>query len=136
MGTFRDLNEAREYFQGDLFATENGAQIEELGENWCLCSLNVRPSHRNAAGGLMGGVVFMLADFAFAVASNNVHSLTVAQQASINFLGKLHGSILKAKAQCRKDGFLSCVYLVDISDETGQDIAQAVITGFKHRSNK
>ncbi len=134
MGTFRSLEEARAFFEQDRFATENGAVIEELGENWSVCGMDVRPGHRNAAGGLMGGAAFLLCDFAFAVAANNVHRLTVAQQVSINFLNPLRGSRLTARAACRKDGRVSCVYTVDITDDTGRDIAQAVVTGFKLNS--
>jgi hypothetical protein len=32
---------------------------------------------------------------------------------------------------CRKDGRTSCVYQVNITDDLGRDIAQAVVTGFK-----
>lgn len=131
MGTFQTLEEAREYFRMDRFATENGAVIEEIGENWSICSMEIQERHLNAAGGLMGGVTFMLADFAFAVASNNAHSLTVAQQASISFLNSCKGTRLTAKAKCRKDGKSTCVYTVDVSDDSGRDIALFIGTGYK-----
>ena len=131
MGTFKTIEEAREHFRKDHFATENGAVIEELGENWSICSMEIKECHLNAAGGLMGGVTFMLADFAFAVASNNVHSLTVAQQASINFLNTCKGTRLTAKARCCKDGKNTCVYTVDVMDDKGREIALFAGTGYK-----
>ena len=64
------LERVRETFRGDRFATEMGAVIDELGDNYSKCSLVLNEHHRNAVGGIMGGVYFTLADFAFAVASN------------------------------------------------------------------
>ncbi len=87
--------------------------------------------HKNANGGIMGGVMFTLADLAFAAASNNIHMPTVAQQVSINYLNAPKGKKLIARAECRKDGRTSCVYIVNVSDENGRDIAQFVATGFK-----
>ena len=79
----------------------------------------------------MGGAIFTLIDLAFAAAANNVHRPTVAQQVSVNFLSGSRGARLTATAACRKDGRTSCVYNVDVTDDLGRDIAQAVITGFK-----
>ena len=79
MPTFRDIEDARAYFEGDRFAVENGITLDELGENWATCSMTIAPRHMNANGGVMGGAIFTLADFAFAAASNNVHRPTVAQ---------------------------------------------------------
>ena len=79
----------------------------------------------------MGGAIFTLMDFAFATASSNVHRPTVAQQVSINYLSAPKGSRLIARAACRKDGRTSCVYQVNVEDDQGRDVAQAVFTGFK-----
>ena len=64
----KNIDEIREIFRHDTFATNNGAVIDEVGEGYAKCSLTIGDGHRNAAGGVMGGVPFMLADFAFAVA--------------------------------------------------------------------
>ena len=79
----------------------------------------------------MGGAVLTLIDFAFATAACNVHRPTVAQQISMNFLNASKGTKLFSEAVCRKDGRISCVYHVNITDDLGRDIAQAVVTGFK-----
>ena len=131
MATFQTVEEAREYFSKDLFATENGVILEELTSNSAVCSLALSSRHRNAEGGVMGGAIFTLIDLAFAAAATNVHKPTVAQQVSMNFLSGSRGNRLTAKAVCRKDGKTSCVYQVDVTDDLGRDIAQAVVTGFK-----
>ncbi len=125
------VEEAREFFKGDTFAMTNGMQIDELNGDTCTCSMEIRPDHKNAVGGVMGGVIFTLADFAFAVASNNVHKPTVAQQVSINYLSNTKDTRLIAKARCRKDGKTTCIYNIDVTDGTGKDIAQFIGTGYK-----
>ncbi|MBR7188634.1 MAG: PaaI family thioesterase [Clostridia bacterium] len=134
MSTFENLEEARAYFEGDRFAVENGMTIDALGDDWAECSLTIAPRHRNANGGVMGGAIFTLADFAFAVASNNVHRPTVGQQISINFLSGTRGARLIARARCRKDGRTTCVYNVDVVDDQGRDIAQFTGTGHKQQN--
>ena len=80
------LEEARLFFAKDRFATENGAVIDEIGEHYAICSMEITPHHQNAAGRVMGGAVFMLADFAFAVASNfgNPPDVTATSQVTRN----------------------------------------------------
>ena len=131
MATFQSIEEARGYFERDRFATENGIVLEELSVGAAVCSLVLTNRHRNAEGGVMGGAIFTLIDLAFAAAASNVHKPTVAQQVSMNFLSAARGDKLTAKASCRKDGKTSCVYQVDVSDDLGRDVAQAVVTGFK-----
>ena len=65
------LEEARKEFAADKYATElTGVVIEETAEDYAKCSMKLEARHRNAYGGIMGGAIYTLADFAFAVASN------------------------------------------------------------------
>ena len=131
MGEFKDVNEARKFFFDDTFARKSGIVIDELTDSGCVCSMEICDDHRNAAGGVMGGAIFTLADFAFAVAANNMHKVTLVQNVSINFLSGTRGTRLIATATCRKDGKNTCVYNVDVTDDLGRDIAQYVGTGYK-----
>ena len=131
MSTFMNLEDARAYFSNDRFAAENGITLDALSDDGAECSFAITPLHRNAEGGVMGGAIFTLIDLAFAAAANQRHRPTVAQQVSMNFLSGARGSRLTARAACRKDGRTTCVYTVDVTDDTGRDIAQAVVTGFK-----
>jgi acyl-CoA thioesterase len=126
-----DIEAAREYFSRDRFATDNGIRLDELDGEHSLCSLEVADGHRNAFGGVMGGAIFTLADFAFATLTNTRDNVTVAQQVSINYLSAPKGARLFAKATYRKDGRSSCVVNVDVTDDTGRDVAQFVGVGFK-----
>lgn len=131
MSTFNSIDEAREFFKDDKFATNTGIQIDELSEDSCQCSLELNDGHKNAVGGVMGGVMFTLADFSFAVLSNHLHSPTVAQQVSVNYLSAPKGEKLIAKAICKKNGRSSSIINVDVVDDTGRDVVQFIGTGFK-----
>ena len=131
MGTFYSIEEAREHFQKDRFATENGMALDELTDEYSLCHVDLTERHLNAYGGVMGGVIFTLADFAFAVLCNNDHQLTVALNVNISFLSAPKGHTLYAKAVRVKNGRTTGVYSVEVTDETGRQVALFVGTGYK-----
>ena len=124
------LEEVRKIFEGDRFATENGAVIEEIGHHSAVCSLVITDSHRNAMGAVMGGTYFMLADFAFAVAANWEKMGCVSLRSDISFLGPAKGERLIAKAVCVKDGRTTVCYRVDVTDECGNLTATVTATGY------
>ena len=124
------LEEVRKIFEGDRFATENGAVIEEIGDHSAICSLVITDSHRNAMGAVMGGTYFMLADFAFAVAANWERMGCVSLHSDISFLGTAKGKKLIAKAVCIKNGRNTACYRVDVTDELGNLAATVTVTGY------
>lgn len=126
----KSLEEVRKIFEGDRFAIENGAVIEEIGERSATCSLIITDSHRNAMGAVMGGTYFMLADFAFAVAANHEKMGCVSLRSDISFLGSAKGEKLIAKAVCIKDGRTTACYRVDVTDNLGNLTATVTVTGY------
>ena len=131
MAGFSTIGEARDYFYNDKFATENGMTLDELDGTHSVCSLTVSARHKNAYGGVMGGAIFTLADFAFAALTNDLERKTVAQQVSINYLAAPKGEKLTATATYKKDGRSSCVVNVDVADEHGRGIARCVRVVFR-----
>ena len=126
----KTIDEIREIFKADRFATVNGAYIEEVGDGYSVCSIEINENHKNAVGAVMGGVPFMLADFAFAVAANHENMNTVSLSSTISFLGVAKGKKLIAKAECVKFGRATCYYQVHITDEIDTKVAEVVFTGF------
>ena len=126
----KTLEEVRRIFEADRFATENGAVIDQIGDRSAVCSLLITPAHRNAMGAVMGGVYFMLADFAFAVAANWERMGCVSLRSDISFLGAARGSRLIARAVCVKDGRSTALYRVDVTDELGNLAATVTTTGY------
>ena len=127
----KSIEEVRKIFEGDRFATENGAVIDEIGQRSATCSLVITDSHRNAMGAVMGGTYFMLADFAFAVAANREKMGCVSLHSDISFLSAAKGEKLIAKAACVKDGKTTVCYRVDVSDDLGNLTATVTVTGCK-----
>lgn len=124
------LNQVRQRFANDRFATENGAIIQELAEGYAKCSLDIQPCHLNAAGTVMGGAIFTLADFAFAVASNWNKPLHVSTTAQITYLGVAKGARLIAEAKKVKEGRSTCYYVVEVTDDLRNLVAHVTSSGF------
>ncbi|MBR5870053.1 MAG: PaaI family thioesterase [Clostridia bacterium] len=124
------LEEVRALFAKDLFATaQAGITVEEIGEQYAKCRMPVTPQHRNAAGAVMGGAIYTLADFAFAVAANLGGVLTVTTTASVSFVGTCKGEILYAETRLIKDGRRSCFFEVTVTDELGNLVAVVTSNG-------
>ena len=130
----KTLEEVRKIFEGDRFATENGAVIDKIGEHSATCSLIITDSHRNAMGAVMGATYFMLADFAFAVAANWEKMGCVSLRSDISFLGAAKGEKLIAEAVCVKHGKSTSCYRVDVKDELGNLAAIVTATGYHVKS--
>lgn len=130
MDNQKTLEEVKKIFENDRFATENGAVIEEIDDHSAACSLEITDSHRNAMGAVMGGVYFMLADFAFAVAANWQKMSCISVHSDISFLGAAKGKKLIAKAVCVKDGRTMSCYRIDVMDDLGNLTAIVTATGY------
>lgn len=126
-----DLERVREQFANDRFATENGMVVEEIGDHYAKCSVEIQERHLNAMGGVMGGVHYTLADFAFAIASNWQKPGVVGLNCDISYLSTVKGKKLIAEARLVKDGRSTCVYIVDITDELGTKVAIVQAMGFR-----
>lgn len=124
------LDEARTFFENDNFATKTtGITIESVEPGRTVCKLKLAEKHLTAHGGVMGGVIFTLADFCFAVAANAEGNLTLTAAASVNFTGKAKGSELTAVCIPVKEGKRLCVFETTVTDETGSLVAKATLTG-------
>lgn len=131
MATFSTLEEAQACFVNDRFATGNGCVLEEVGEDYAVASVVIRDEHRNGLGGVMGGLIFTLADFASAVVINQQHYPTVGLDGDIKFLSSTRGEKLFARAELVKTGKTTSVCRAMVTDDLGKDIALFIGTGFK-----
>ncbi|MCD8121506.1 MAG: PaaI family thioesterase [Clostridiales bacterium] len=123
------MEQIRINFRNDRFATENGMVIDDAADGYAQCSMQIEPHHRNANDQVMGGAIYTLADFAFAVASNGLESRYVSRSAQITYLGIVKGETLIARARRVKDGRTACYYLVEITDERGSQVAHITVNG-------
>ena len=127
-----ELEEAKEFFSLDRFAMKtSGIDILEVGEKYAKCIMNVDERHFNVAGTVMGGAIFTLADFCFAVASNFKQGHAVSINSSINFLRHGIGKYLTAESEIVKDGKTIINYNINVRDENEKLVAVVNVTGMR-----
>ncbi len=106
-----------------------GIEIEEAREGAARIRMPVRADMLNGHGTAHGGMIFALADTAFAYACNGRNLRSVAAQASIIYLEPAReGDILIAEAREAALVGRSGVYHVAVMSDDGRAIAQ--FTGF------
>lgn len=129
------LEEAREFFALDRYATETtGIEIEAAEEGYARCSVKIDDRHLGAHGQIMGGVMYTLADFTFAVATNTKEHFTATAASTINYLSMAKDNQLIAECRSIKDGRRTVYYETRISDGLGNLVAVAVTTGIHMNS--
>ena len=94
-----DSKALKDFFLHDEFARQNGIEIVEIAEGYARTQVRIEPRHLNAGGFVQGGVLFTLADLAFAAATNSHGTLTVTSTANITFVRGATGGIITAQAQ-------------------------------------
>ena len=109
-----------------------GMRITAIAPAACSVSMTVRPDMTNGHGICHGGLIFTLADSAFAFACNSTGESTVAATGSIDFLAPARpGDVLTASARELWRGGRSGVYEVTVSNQSGARIA--LFRGRSHR---
>ena len=98
-------------------------EVDEPGRS--VVSMRVREDMTNGFAITHGGLVFALADTAFAIACNEDERVTVAAGADITFLKSTRaGQTLTAEAVRRTVSGRTGLYDVTITDETGEVVAE------------
>jgi phenylacetic acid degradation protein PaaD len=106
-----------------------GMRIESIGPGRATLSMRIRPDMTNGHGIAHGGLVFTLADSAFAFACNSRNVRTVAQGCDVAFLAPVHaGDELVAAAEERFLAARSGIY--DVQVRRGDE----VVAEFRGRS--
>jgi acyl-CoA thioesterase len=101
-----------------------GVEIEEAREGYARIAMTLRPDMLNGHGNAHGGMIFALADTAFAYACNSRNLRSVAAQASIVFLDAARdGERLVAEAREEALAGRSGVYHVVVRGGDGRTIA-------------
>lgn len=101
-----------------------GMSVEAIAPGRATVSLVVTPAMANGFGICHGGIIFSLADSAFAFACNTYDDLSVAAAASIEFLKSANvGDRLTADARERQRGRRSGIYDVSVTNAAGEEIA-------------
>lgn len=102
-----------------------GVSIDDAREGYSLVRMTLRDDMLNGHRSAHGGMIFALADTAFAYACNSRNENTVAQHASISFLAPAQaGDVLIAEAREVSRSGRSGVYQVSVKTAAGAVIAE------------
>lgn len=129
-----DANELASAVAQGMLAKEGtgpawGIRIEEARAGYARLAMQVRADMLNGHRTVHGGMVFALADTAFAYVCNGGNAKTVAAQASIVFLGSAgEGETLVAEAEELATAGRSGVTRVAVRTADGRAIAE--FTGY------
>lgn len=119
----------------DRASTALGIELVAHGEGWAHARMTVTDRHTNGYDLAHGGLVFTLADTAFACACNSWDALTVAAGAEIVFVrGARAGDVLDARAQVRTRFGRHGVYDVTVTRGEGDD--RVVVAEFRGHSTE
>lgn len=126
-----DTGTLKEIFRADRFAAHVGIEILEGGEGRARTRLTLQPHHLNGLGSVQGGVLFTLADLAFAVAVNSRGVKATGLSASINWLKPAREGVLFAEAVEVSCARRIATYSVRVTDAAGALIATFHGTGYR-----
>ena len=119
-----------ELIGNDRFAVENGCRLVECGGGEAVVEVELEPRHLNGVGAVQGGLIFTLADTAFAAAANADGHQIVSLSSTVNFLRAVRGGKLTARAVPVSRGRTTCCYDVLVTDGEGKPVAKVQCTGF------
>lgn len=124
------LEKAREFFAQDRYATvATGIVIDEIGDNYSKVSLRLKDHHKAAGDHVMGGVFYTIADFSFAVATNDDEHLTVTTNGNISYYSQPKDDTLIAECISLKEGKRFCFYESTLRDGLGNIVAKVSFSG-------
>ncbi len=111
-------------YAGDQASRRLGLDIVEVAPGYAEVRVTVREDMLGSAGYCDPGIVFTVADTAFAYACNTYDRTTVASACNIDLVGSAPaGTELKAVARERWRGSRSGVYDVDVTSDNDDIIA-------------
>lgn len=120
----RARESARLMMAEDRATRHLGIDLLTIASGRAQVQMTVRPEFTNGHGVCHGGYIFLLADTAFAFASNSHNQRAVAAGASIEFLAPAHeGDVLTAAGVEQHVAGRHGVYDIEVINQDGRRIA-------------
>lgn len=115
---------ARAMYEQDRASQALGMSVLEVRPGYARLAMKVREDMVNGHQLCHGGLIFTLADSAFAFACNTYDLVTVASAATVDFLLSAHlGDELTAIAEERSRSKRTGIYDVAVSNQRGECVA-------------
>ena len=129
-----DFEKIKQFFvTHDHFARHNGIRLVDASLGRAVVEMDVQDFHLNGADVVHGGALFTLADFAFALACNMQGRLSLAVNATMNFVKATNSGTLRAVCEQVTDGKLA-TYQATVTDESDEIVA--TFQGLAFRKNQ
>ena len=130
---------AREVVEGmlarDRFSAWLGLELVAVEAGACTCRMTVREEMVNGFGVSHGGVVFSLADSAFAFACNSSGFITVSIENSIRYPAAIHpGDVLTATVKQAGGSSRLGYFVGEVTNQN--DKVVGLFTGTSYRTEK
>jgi acyl-CoA thioesterase len=125
------MDAMKEFFKNDRYAAHTGVELRSIAPGHAIASLEIQPCHLNGLGGVQGGAIFTLADFAFAAAANSHNAIAVAINVNISYMKAITNGTLTAEAREISINPRLGTYTVNVTDDTGDLVA--VFQGLAYR---
>jgi acyl-CoA thioesterase len=130
---------AREVVEGmlarDRFSAWLGLELVAVEAGTCTCRMTVREEMVNGFGVSHGGVVFSLADSAFAFACNSSGFITVSIENSIRYPAAIHpGDVLTATVKQAGGSSRLGYFVGEVTNQN--DKVVGLFTGTSYRTEK
>jgi acyl-CoA thioesterase len=116
-----DPNKA--FFTNDAWAKESGIELMEVSIGSSKVRMKIEKKHINGHGTVHGGVIFTLADTAFALASNSHGIPAAAINAHISYVKSATAGTLSAECAETSLNPKIATYSAVVTDDNGENIA-------------
>ena len=128
------MEKLKKFFKKDSFAGHCGIKLLEVSEGYAKAGIDITPDHLNGAGTVHEGVIFTLADLAFAVAGNTHETVAVAIHINISFIKTVNKGPLYVQAKETSINPKLATYDIRVTDDAGNLIA--LFNGQAYRKEK
>ncbi len=117
------MNTTDQFFAKDAWAKEAGIEFMDVSPGRAKVKMLIGDRHKNSHGTVHGGVIFTLADTAFALASNSQGVPAAAINAHISYVKSASSGTLYAEAEEFSISPKIATYTVKITDDKEENIA-------------
>lgn len=120
----------RKMFAKDAYVKLSGIEIVEITDESATVRAKIQAEHLNANGAVQGGMLYTLADFAFAVHANYLHPMTVTQGGHINYIRAAVTDEVTATATERVRSGHNTISEVFVRNGAGETVCVCTFNGF------
>lgn len=124
------VEKLNKFFEEDAYVKMSGIEIVEVTDEYAVVAADIGSQHLNANGCVQGGMLYTMADFAFAVISNALHPVTVTQGGRIDYLRPGICKKITATAREKARAGRNTVCEVVIQDDQGETLCLCTFNGF------